>query len=65
MTEMRVEHDTMGEVEVPAEALWGASTQRAVDNFPISGLRLERAHLEALARVKAACAGVPTTGPTS
>ena len=33
----RVEHDSMGEVEVPADALWGAQTQRAVDNFPISG----------------------------
>ncbi|MDP3714067.1 MAG: class II fumarate hydratase [Mycobacteriales bacterium] len=56
MTQMRTEHDTMGEVQVPADALWGASTQRAIDNFPVSGLRLERAHLEALARVKAAAA---------
>jgi fumarate hydratase, class II len=56
MTQTRTEHDTMGEVQVPADALWGASTQRAVDNFPVSGLRLERAHLEALARVKAAAA---------
>jgi fumarate hydratase, class II len=58
MTETRTEHDTMGAVEVPADALWRASTQRAVDNFPISGLRLERAHVEALARVKAAAARV-------
>jgi fumarate hydratase class II len=54
----RVEHDSMGEVRVPAEARWGAQTQRAVENFPISGQRLERAHIEALARVKAAAARV-------
>ena len=35
----RIEHDTMGEVRVPADALYGAQTQRAVENFPISGLR--------------------------
>ena len=39
--EFRVEHDTMGEVRVPARALWGAQTQRAVENFPISGVRVE------------------------
>jgi fumarate hydratase class II len=54
--EYRVEHDTMGEVRVPATALWRAQTQRAVENFPISGLRLGRAHIEALARVKKAAA---------
>jgi fumarate hydratase class II len=52
----RVEHDTMGEVQVPASALWRAQTQRAVENFPISGGRLERGHIEALARVKKAAA---------
>ena len=52
----RVEHDTMGEVRVPASALYRAQTQRAVENFPISGSRLERAHIEALARVKKAAA---------
>ncbi|MFC1417485.1 class II fumarate hydratase [Streptacidiphilus cavernicola] len=54
----RVEHDSMGEVRVPAAAKWGAQTQRAVENFPISGQRLERAHIEALARIKAAAARV-------
>ncbi|MEU8778789.1 class II fumarate hydratase [Streptomyces sp. NPDC048606] len=52
----RVEHDSMGEVRVPAHAKWRAQTQRAVENFPLSGRRLERAHIEALARVKAAAA---------
>jgi fumarate hydratase class II len=56
MTEYRVEHDTMGEVRVPAAAKWRAQTQRAVENFPISGGRIERAHIEALARIKAAAA---------
>ncbi|MEV6651234.1 class II fumarate hydratase [Streptomyces sp. NPDC051219] len=54
----RTEHDSMGEVRVPAHAKWRAQTQRAVENFPISGLRLERAHIEALARIKAAAAKV-------
>ena len=54
----RVEHDTMGEVRVPAEALWRAQTQRAVENFPISGRGLERAQIRALGLVKAACARV-------
>ncbi|MEN8651171.1 class II fumarate hydratase [Streptomyces sp. 21So2-11] len=54
----RVEHDSMGEVRVPAHAKWRAQTQRAVQNFPISGQRLERAHIEALARIKAAAAQV-------
>ncbi len=54
----RVERDTMGEVTVPADALWGAQTQRAVENFPLSGVRLERAHLAALGWIKAAAAAV-------
>ncbi|MGW0390327.1 class II fumarate hydratase [Streptomyces sp. NPDC003042] len=54
----RTEHDSMGEVQVPAHAKWRAQTQRAVENFPLSGQRLERAHIEALARVKAAAAVV-------
>ncbi|WP_405777669.1 class II fumarate hydratase [Streptomyces sp. NBC_00859] len=59
MTEQyRIEHDSMGEVQVPAEAKWRAQTQRAVENFPISGQTLERAHIEALARIKAAAAKV-------
>ncbi|MFW7414455.1 class II fumarate hydratase [Demequina sp. SO4-18] len=52
----RIEHDTMGEVRVPAHALYRAQTQRAVENFPISGTTLERRHIEALARVKKAAA---------
>ncbi|MEX0169303.1 class II fumarate hydratase [Streptomyces sp. LMG1-1-1.1] len=54
----RIEHDSMGEVRVPAHAKWRAQTQRAVENFPISGQRLERTHIEALARIKAAAAKV-------
>ena len=54
--EFRIEHDTMGEVRVPAAALYRAQTQRAVENFPISGTPLERSHIEALARVKKAAA---------
>ncbi|MET9696001.1 class II fumarate hydratase [Streptomyces sp. NPDC006529] len=54
----RVEHDSMGEVRVPADAKWRAQTQRAVENFPVSGQRLERAHIAALARVKSAAAKV-------
>ncbi|MFG2411837.1 class II fumarate hydratase [Streptomyces goshikiensis] len=54
----RIEHDSMGEVRVPAHAKWRAQTQRAVENFPVSGQRLERAHIEALARVKGAAAAV-------
>ena len=58
MSEERIERDSMGEIRVPADAKWGAQTQRAVENFPISGLRLERAQIEALARIKAAVASV-------
>ncbi|MFZ5869984.1 MAG: class II fumarate hydratase, partial [Actinomycetota bacterium] len=54
--EYRLEHDTMGEVRVPAAALYRAQTQRAVENFPISGTRLERGHIRALALVKKAAA---------
>ena len=54
----RLEHDSMGEVEVPAGAKWGATTQRAVENFPISGLRLDPAVIHALGRIKAAAASV-------
>ncbi|AVH95692.1 class II fumarate hydratase [Streptomyces sp. WAC00288] len=56
--DFRIEHDSMGEVRVPAHAKWRAQTQRAVENFPVSGQRLERAHIEALARIKAAAARV-------
>jgi fumarate hydratase class II len=54
----RIEHDSMGEVRVPADAKWRAQTQRAVENFPVSGQRLERAHIAALARIKGAAAKV-------
>ena len=54
--EYRIEHDTMGEVRVPAAALYGAQTQRAVENFPISGDSLDPAQLIALARIKKAAA---------
>ncbi len=54
--DFRVEHDSMGEVRVPRAALWRAQTQRAIENFPISGTTLEPAHIVALARVKAAAA---------
>jgi fumarate hydratase, class II len=57
-TRFRTERDSMGEIRVPAYAKWQAQTQRAVANFPISGQRLERAHIGALARIKAAAARV-------
>jgi fumarate hydratase class II len=53
----RIEHDSMGELEVPADALWGAQTQRAVNNFPISGLTMPRQFIGALGLVKWAAAG--------
>ena len=58
MADFRTEHDSMGEVQVPAAALWRAQTQRAVENFPISGTTLEPAHIRAMAQVKAAAAKV-------
>jgi fumarate hydratase class II len=54
--EYRIERDTMGEVKVPKDALYRAQTQRAVENFPISGTPLEQEHLVALARIKRAAA---------
>ncbi len=56
--EFRIEHDTMGEVRVPINALWRAQTQRAVENFPISGRGLERTQIRALGLLKGACAQV-------
>ena len=55
-TDFRIEHDTMGEVRVPVNALYGAQTQRAVENFPISGSGLEPAQIAALARIKKSAA---------
>src|SRR3546814_642399 len=54
----RTEHDSMGELQVPAEALWGAQTQRAVENFPVSGRPMPRGFIRALGLVKASAASV-------
>lgn len=54
--EYRTERDSMGELQVPAEALYGVQTQRAVDNFPVSGLPMPRPFIRALGLIKAACA---------
>ena len=56
--EFRVERDSMGELRVPAQALWGAQTQRAVQNFPLSGIPMPRGFIRALGLVKWAAAGV-------
>jgi fumarate hydratase class II len=58
MVDFRTEHDSMGDVQVPADALWRAQTQRAVENFPISGGTLEPEHIKAIAQVKSAAAKV-------
>jgi fumarate hydratase class II len=58
MSGFRTERDSMGDVSVPEDARWRSQTQRAVDNFPISGMRLERSQIDALARIKAAVASV-------
>ncbi|GHH56643.1 MULTISPECIES: class II fumarate hydratase [Gammaproteobacteria] len=54
----RTEHDSMGELQVPADALWGAQTQRAVQNFPVSGQPMPRGFIRALGLIKAAAAQV-------
>src|SRR5262245_58703848 len=54
--DFRVERDSLGELKVPAGALWGAQTQRAVENFPISGLRMPRDFIRALGLIKWAAA---------
>ena len=54
----RTEHDSMGELQVPADALWGAQTQRAVQNFPVSGQAMPRGFIRALGLVKASAASV-------
>jgi len=53
----RVEHDSMGALEVPTTALWGAETQSAIQNFPPSGLSMPRAFIRALGFIKHAAAG--------
>ena len=55
-TETRIEQDSMGELEVPADALYGAQTQRAVNNFPVSGQSMPEAFIRALITVKKAAA---------
>jgi fumarate hydratase, class II len=55
-TDFRVEHDSMGDVRVPRDAKWGAQTQRAVENFPVSGLAIDRELIGALASIKGAAA---------
>ena len=57
-TDYRIEHDSMGALEVPADAFWGAQTQRAVTNFPVSGLRMPRQFIRALGLIKWAAASV-------
>jgi len=56
MDDYRIERDSLGEVRVPAEALWGAQTQRAIENFPVSGLRLPRPLIRALGLIKRSAA---------
>src|SRR5437867_2139227 len=58
MTEFRVEKDFLGEIKVPKDAYWGVQTQRAVENFPISGIRFGRRFIHALGLIKKACAEV-------
>ncbi|NPA31334.1 MAG: class II fumarate hydratase [Chloroflexi bacterium] len=58
MSDYRIEKDSLGEVKVPAEAYWGAQTQRAIENFPISGIRFPRVFIQALGLIKYAAAKV-------
>ena len=62
MADTRIEKDSLGEMTVPAGALWGASTARAVENFPISGLKLPPAFIRAFARIKRSAADVSREG---
>jgi fumarate hydratase class II len=58
MTDYRIEQDSLGEVKVPADALYGAQTQRAIENFPVSGLRFPRVFIRAVGLIKASAAEV-------
>jgi fumarate hydratase class II len=58
MTEYRIEKDSLGEIKVPKDALYGAQTQRAVENFPVSGIRFPRVFIRALGLIKAVAAEV-------
>jgi len=61
MSEFRTEKDSLGEVHVPADALWGAQTQRAVDNFPVSGQPMPATFIKAVAQIKKAAAEANTS----
>lgn len=56
--DFRIEKDSMGEMKIPSHFLYGATTQRAVDNFPVSGIRFSRDFIRVLAVIKASCAEV-------
>ncbi|HET7319099.1 MAG TPA: aspartate ammonia-lyase, partial [Nitrospirota bacterium] len=58
MPDYRIEKDSLGEVRVPSDALYGAQTQRAVDNFPVSGIRFPRVFIRSLGLIKAFAAEV-------
>lgn len=58
MTEFRIEKDSLGEVKVPKDAYWGAQTQRAIENFPVSGIVFAPVFIRSLALIKHACASV-------
>ncbi|MBL8086412.1 MAG: hypothetical protein JNN26_27535, partial [Candidatus Obscuribacter sp.] len=58
MSDVRIEKDSMGEMKIPGHLLYGASTQRAVENFPVSNLRFSRDFIRMLAVIKASCAEV-------
>jgi fumarate hydratase class II len=58
MNEYRIEKDSMGEVRVPKDAYWGAQTQRAIENFPVSGIVFAPVFIRSLALIKRACASV-------
>jgi len=61
MSQFRTEKDSLGEVHVPADALWGAQTQRAVDNFPVSGQPMPATFIKAVAQIKKAAAEANTS----
>ena len=58
MNEYRIEKDSLGEVKVPKDAYWGAQTQRAIENFPVSGMVFPEVFIRAMGLIKHACAGV-------
>ena len=61
MSEFRTETDSLGDVQVPADALWGAQTQRAVENFPVSGQLMPQPFIAAVAQIKRAAAEANTS----